>query len=327
MSTKLKTKALVTGATGFIGTRLCQLLKQQRIEVTAVGRKKAEGTWDHFVECDLADSLENLDLTGIDVVFHLAGKAHALSEFREEKDAYYKINVEGTSRLMEKAVRANTSRFIHFSSVKAMGEGNADYENSEPINENFRLVPAGPYGQSKLEAEKRVLEACPTIGATIIRPTMVFGPGAKGNLEKMIQAIRRHRFPPLPEFNNQRSMVHVDDLCEIAYLASINDCAIGKTYIAADEHSYSTREIYELICSALEKKPNKYQIPITLLKSLGYAGDIIGKVTNKRFVFDSDALSKLSSNALYDGSKVGTDLNFLYKHKLEKSLPEILAKQ
>src|SRR2546426_7006349 len=154
---------------------------------------------------------------GCDIVYTLAGKAHALKEVRGDEDVYRAINTEGTRHVLEGAVAIGARAFVLFSSVKAMGEG-----GSRCLDESFDGQPETPYGRSKLEAERAVLEIGRRTGihVTCLRFPLVYGPGDKGNLFRMIAAIDRGVFPPLPELGNRRSMVHVVDAVRAAVLAA-----------------------------------------------------------------------------------------------------------
>jgi nucleoside-diphosphate-sugar epimerase len=153
---------------------------------------------------------------------------------------------------------------------------------------------------------------------------MVYGLSDKGNLPRMISAIERGFFPPLPEVHNHRSMVHVEDLARAALLVAQNSKAAGQIYIVSDGQANSTRQIYEWICAALDKKPLPLNIPVFVLKILAKIGDAIGKIRGRRFMFDSDALDKLIGSAWYSSAKIESELGFQAQHNLQKSLPEIV---
>ena len=317
--------AIITGAKGFVGRRLCATLQSNGWTVTGCGRAKQAGPWDDFIEWDVSERLSNTTsrIKPADVFFHLASKAHALSEIGEDEAEYRRINIDGAQHALEIAEQTGARRLVYFSSVKAMGEGNSDYESAAPIDETFDCLPTSPYGASKLEAERLVLSSDNRLESVVIRPCLVYGPDSKGNLTKMAEAIRKKRFPPIPEFGNRRSVVHVDDLCQLALSAATNPKASGEIFIAAEPQAYSTREMYELMLSAMNEERPSWSIPTFALKAMGCAGDLIGKLRGKRFVFDSDALSKLSESAHYDGSKATKLLDFNYKHALGPSLIDI----
>ena len=309
----------VTGASGFIGRQLCIALKAQGAHVYALGRQRMDGPWDGFVQVDLTQVVPDGVLENIDIVFHLAGKAHALSETRQDEDEYFRINVEGTRRLLEGVKKAGVRRFVFFSSIKAMGEG-----GEECLDESVPCHPETPYGKSKLEAEGLVLQGGYVSEPVVLRLSMVYGSTRKGNLPRMIEAIVKGRFPPLPEVGNRRSMVHVDDVVQAGILAAEREGAIGQTYIVTDGEAYSTRQIYVMICEALHKSVPVWSIPSFVLSLIAKLGDVIGLLRGRRFSFDSDALEKLVGSACYSSAKLERDLQFRAKHNLSDALPEIV---
>ena len=96
---------------------------------------------------------------------------------------------------------------------------------------------------------------------SIVRPSLVYGPGVKGNLQLMLSAVKKGWLPPLPETGNKRSMIHVDDLVKAILLVSKYDCTNGEIYIATDGRPYSSREIYETICNVVGKSVPKWSVP------------------------------------------------------------------
>ena len=259
---------------------------------------------------------------GVDTIFHLAGKTHALSEVGQDESAYRSINVDGTRNVLEGAVAGGARRFVLFSSVKAMGE-----EAPECRDESSLAQPLTAYGRSKLEAERIVMDFGRRTGKHVacLRLPLVYGPGVKGNLFRMIAAIDRGVFPPLPDLGNRRSMVHVVDAVQAAVLAVGAPAASGQCYIVTDGCAYSTRELYELICRALGKSIPRWYVPLWTLKTLGKAGDAIGAVSGTRFLFHSDALDKLIGSAWYSSDKIARDLGYRPSVTFQEALPDLTA--
>ena len=308
---------LVTGATGFIGQNLCRVLSGQAVELHILGRKSPECDV-RFHVWDMQYPLDAENLQGIDTVFHLAGKAHALSETKQDVDEYFRINTEATKSLLQACKQQGVKTFVYFSSVKAVGD-------SEGVMDESILIESDtPYGQSKRASERLVLEGGYVPHPVVIRPSMVYGNTDKGNLPKMIQAIRNGKFPPLPEVNNRRSMVHVDDVVKAALVAAEHTESAGQTYIVTDGETYSTRQMYEWICNAAHKPVPVWTLPLFMLKLLAKFGDLIGYVRGRRFVFDSDALEKLTGSACYSSARLEKQLGFKPERRLDEALPEIV---
>lgn len=306
----------VTGATGFIGQILCFALKQQGEGFRVIGRRKS-GFGVNYVSWDFCERPRHGMLDNIDTVFHLAGKAHALAETKQDTDEYFRINTEATELLLQACKQQGVKTFVYFSSVKAVG----DIEGV--MDESVSAEADTPYGQSKWAAEKLVLEGGFVPNPVVIRPSMVYGDTVKGNLSKMILAIQAGKFPPLPEFGNRRSMVHVDDVVRAAMLLAGHAEAAGQIYIVTDGEMYSTRQMYEWICETLHKPVPGWSVPLGVLNVLASAGDMIGALRGSRFMFDSEALDKLTGSAYYSSAKIQHELGFKPQHTLRQSLPEI----
>ena len=311
-------KVLITGANGFIGRVLVKQLLAEGVEVKVLVREKITALSLENIVLDLTEDWQINPCKDVDTVFHLAGKAHALSEIAADNQEYQQINTEGTHKLLEAAKQAGVEKFIFFSSVKAVGDMPTMQDESNQKQADT------PYGQSKRAAEQLVLSGGYVPHPVVIRPCMVYGNSEKGNLPKMISAIARGFFPPLPEVHNHRSMVHVEDLAKAALLAAQNPTAAGQIYIVSDGQDYSTRQLYEWICNALDKKPLPFAIPVFVLKMLAKIGDVIGKTRRKRFMFDSDALDKLIGSAWYSAKKIENELGFKPKYDLQIALPAIV---
>lgn len=321
--------ALVTGATGFIGGRVVDALQQRGIRIRALVRNMPEAgrRWKGTVEARCVDFTRSDTLmdaiTGAETVFHLAGYAHADDEgSAHAENQHWAVTVSGTRALLDEALRAGVRRFVYFSSVKAMGEGGADCkdETEEPR-------PTTAYGKAKLEAERLVRQAAEEhqMHVCVLRLPLVYGPGVKGNLVRMIEAIERGRFPPLPETGNKRSMVHVDDVVQVALLAAETPDANGRTYIVTDGQTYSSRQLYELILKALGRRIPRWWIPTAVLRAGASVGDLIGRVRGRRFVFDSVALDKLLGSACYSCENIRQELAYSPTRTFENSVDEMVA--
>lgn len=316
--------ALVTGASGFIGRALCRRLQADGVRVRALMRSipPSGGPWDETIAADLRLPLAAEAVRGADTVFHLAGKAHALSERNGDEQEYRSSIVDGTRSLLAAASAVDVERFVFFSSVKAMGEATVGC-----VDETAEPRPATPYGRAKLEAERLVLETGARTGmhAACLRLPLVYGPGQKGNLQRMIRAIDRGLFPPLPDLGHRRSLVHVDNVVHTALLAASRPEANGHSYIVTDGAPYSTRELHRQICRALGRRPPRWHVPWAALKALALAGDALGRLRGRRLPFDSDALEKLLGPACYSSEKIGREIGYVPTVSFAEALPAILA--
>ena len=305
---------VVTGASGFIGRHLCVALRHCGAHVRAVIHHGGEeGPWHESVRVDLGhEGLPPRVCDGVDAVFHLAGKAHAVSEYRSDPADYRRINVDGTRRVLDAAASAGVQRVIFASSVKAMGEGDG------------RDTELTPYGQSKLDAEALMRDGS-VREPVVLRLSLVYGPGVGGNLESMLHAVDRHRFPPPPRVVNRRSMVHVDDVVRIAMAASSGDYRNAGPLVIGDGVAYSTYDIYHAMRHALGQRTPRMPMPAVAWRLLARAGDVAGLVLRRRAPFDSSAYAKLFGSAWYPPADVHELFGIYGLRTLPDALPEMIA--
>ncbi len=295
---------LITEASGFVGRRLVRCLESPENSIRVLSRRSVR---EHdTVLCDfLKDEIPEDTLDSIDAVFHLAGYAHDLQDASKIEDLYHTVNVDATVKLARLAVKSGVKQFIYVSSVKAGGTTVSEL----CMTEKDQSEPEGIYGQTKREAELELL----TIGRlsgmhiSIIRPSLVYGPGVRGNLALMKSGIKKGWFPPLPETRNRRSLIHVDDLVQSLLIVVRDDRANGEIFIVTDGVLYSSREIYEAMCQALGKVFPKWHVPVFLF-------NIVASMSSSmRYKVD-----KLLGNECYSSEKIQS-LGF----KAERTLKEM----
>jgi nucleoside-diphosphate-sugar epimerase len=254
----------------------------------------------------------------MDTVIHAAGYAHASAE---ADDAHRKTTLEGTRNLLAEAESSGVQRFIFISSVKAMSA-----PGTGCLDESAAGLPADEYGLSRRMAEELVLDAGRRTGmhVCILRPTLVYGPGCKGNLASMMRWIDRGLFPPVPDTGNCRSMVDVRDLVRAVLLATERNAASGKTFIISDGEDYSTRRIYIGMREALGKSTPSWSMPAFIMRALGKAGDAYEAVLRRPALYNSAMCSRLLDSACYRSAHAASDLGFHSKYTLEDALPAMV---
>lgn len=319
-------RVLVSGATGFVGHHLVAALLKEGASVRILVRDVARvpSGWTAVTEVmqgDLGDS-ESLAAAcrTVDTVFHAAGYAHAWAN--NSAVLHWRINFQGTVNLLDAAANEGVQRFAYLSSVKATGNGGA-----RCIDEDWPVPPDTPYGKAKRAAEQAVLETGRRHGVHVVnlRPALVYGPGGRGNLERMIKAIQRGWLPPLPRVDNRRSMVHVQDLVRAALLVAEHPSANQKTYNVTDGYAYSSREMQDLIYRSLGKAVPRWAVPAGGLLALAKAGDALGGLVGKSVGFDSETLDKLLGWACYDSGRIQRELGWQPTLTLAQALPEMLG--
>jgi UDP-glucose 4-epimerase len=228
----------VSGGSGFLGRRLLKYLEKFCEKIIILGRQPVDGY--EFIRWDISEDLKpNLIGQNIDTIFHLAGYAHDTSS-STKGNIYYQCNFLATKNLYEASVKSEIKYFLFVSSAKAGGEA-----FDVPVNEKKLPSPAGVYGESKLAAEDYLRSVVTQkISTIILRPTLMYGPGLKGNLFKMRNAIFQGWFPRPPKnLTGLKSMVHVDD-CARALIHLRNNMRPGvETYYLTDGEEYSPYDI------------------------------------------------------------------------------------
>ena len=282
--------SLVTGGSGFIGARLLVLLAHYKYKIRLLSRS-ANLNYETII-CDFErEPIPQDALKSVDIVFHLAGCAHDMRNAVNIEHIYNKINIDATVELAQLAVKNKVKIFIFVSSVKA-GNVNEDCAKTSSIN-----ASSGVYGKTKREAELKLLAIGrkSVMKVVIIRSALVYGPKMKGNLYSMLLAIKKGWFPPLPEVNNQRSMIHVDDLVKAILLVATDKRAHDKIFVATDGVAYSSRNIYESMCIALNKKPYKWSVPRVLFDIFAFISKNIRYKIDKLLGDDYHCSKKLQA--------------------------------
>ncbi len=297
---------LVIGASGFMGRALCDYLSKKNIQVRAMLRQQQHGPWLDSVVFNLNSFNNNIHksnfpesaFNGIDAIFYVAGIAHASKNSKIPDELYYSTNLNAAEQVLQLASQSNIKYFIYFSSVKAIGK------------------PQDPYGKSKQMAEERVLKLGQQLGihVCILRPSLVYGPHVKGNLFNMIRAIDKGWFPPLPETHNQRSMISVYDIVEVALMSALNPIANGKIYTVTDGKPYSTRQLYDAIRKALGLSPCQWFIPKGLLQIPAYFSTLYAEI-----------LEKLLRSEFYASELIQNELGWIPKRDFYSDLPEMIS--
>ena len=243
----------VTGANGFIGRALLKRLVQNGFEVKAISRR-FEGACDYkniqrIVCGDIVKESNFVEhLQGVSVVIHAAARVHVMKDLSNDPLSDFRaVNVQGTLNLARQAVEAKVKRFIFISSIKVNGE-NTSSGTAFAADDDVDTDDA--YGLSKAEAEKELLNLGQRSGmeVVVIRPTLVYGPGVKGNMAKIIKLLRIGIPLPFGAVHNKRSMVGIDNLIDLIITCVDHPAARNQIFLASDGYDMSTTEF--LICLA-----------------------------------------------------------------------------
>ena len=264
-------RVLVTGASGFVGAVLCDVLTQSGYVVRAAVRdadRTPNGVAERVVTGDLgADTPWHEALDGVDSVIHLAARAHTLDHSRDSSALYMQANAFATLNLAKQAAAARIRRFVFLSSVKVNGEATTTH----PFNSSDEPRPRDAYGQSKWQGENFALAVGEQTGmeVAIVRSPLVYGPGVKANFFRLMQWVDKERLLPLGSVCNKRSLVNIWNLCDLLRVTVASPSAPGRIWMVSDGEDLSTPELVRKIASAMDRRARLLPVPVPVLQFLG----------------------------------------------------------
>jgi nucleoside-diphosphate-sugar epimerase len=256
-------KVLVTGANGFVGRAVCRCLTERGHGPLAVVRR-ATGLSGEIV---IANAIGEADwpavLTDCEAVVHLAARAHVMREESPDPlQVFRAVNTGGTLRLAQQAAACGVRRFVFVSSIGVTGnatQGHAFTENDVP-------APHDAYAVSKLEAEQSLQAVAGAMEWVIVRPPLVYGPGAPGNFARLLKLARTGLPLPLGAVRNRRSFIALDNLADFIVTCCEHPAAANQTFLVADGEDVSTTELLRRIAAACGKKAHLLPVPVSWLR-------------------------------------------------------------
>lgn len=266
-----ETSVLVTGAGGFVGSKVVARLRRDEVTVrSSVRRYEAGIPAATQVVADLAsDNLIDWSaaLTGIDVIVHCAARVHVVREAASNPlEMFRRVNVEGTVSLAAQAAMAGVKRLVYVSSIGVNGaetRGRAFQADDAP-------APHSPYAQSKWEAEiaLRDISARTGLESVIVRPPLVYGPDAPGNFGTLMRAVHRGVPLPLGAVDNRRSFVALENLVDLLVRCIEHPAAAGQTFLVSDAEDLSTPDLLRRLAKAMGKTAHLLPVPVILLSGV-----------------------------------------------------------
>lgn len=258
-------KVLITGGNGFVGTTLItHLIKKSCFQVIALIRTSK--FMHQTVEQIIADNIFEAELPeNIDVVIHLAGRAHVLNEISKNPiDEFRKVNVEGAMQLARQALEKKVKRFIFMSSIGVNGATTG----SVPFSENSQPKPHADYALSKYEAEQALIQLFQGTSTelVIIRPPLVYAAHAPGNFAKLLKLTATHLPLPFAHINNKRSFIALDNLVDFIECCITHPKAANELFLIADSQAISTEQLVKSIKLGMQKPARLFYIPKTMAK-------------------------------------------------------------
>jgi nucleoside-diphosphate-sugar epimerase len=263
-------RVLVTGATGFVGRSLCNVLVESGYSVRAAVRGRDAAAPAGTEPVPVGDIGIDTDwapvVAGVDLVIHAAARAHVLHDAAANSELYRQTNTAGTTSLASAAATAGVRRFVFLSSIKVNGEetdGRAYRADDEPH-------PSDPYGVSKWLAEQslRDIAGRTRLEVVIVRPPLVYGPGVRANFLRLMRWVDKGVPLPLGSIDNRRSLVSIWNLCDLLANLLQNPAACG-TWMVSDPEDFSTPELIRRIGVAMKRRTRLLPVPVAVLSCLG----------------------------------------------------------
>lgn len=283
-------KILITGVHGFVGSNLVKALSKEHtiygLDIISPIKEGVRYTfsWDFLDKPD--------EIPEVDAVIHLAGKAHDTKN-QTVSDVYFKVNTGLTQKIYDYFLKSKAKKFIFFSTAKAAAD-----KVDGVLTEDVVPSPVGPYGESKIAAEKYIQEHLVADKQVyILRPCMIHGPGNKGNLNLLYGVVKKGIPWPLGAFENRRTFTSIENLNFVIEGLLTKDVPTG-IYNMGDDEALSTNELIEEICKSLGKKAHIWKLPKSLMNGVAKLGGAL------HLPLDSERLRKLTENYISSNEKI-----------------------
>ena len=300
----------VTGAAGCVGRALLERLFASGLTVIGMDLIPQPGncpasTWVTGDVIELGECEKYLKDVG--TVIHLAAMVHTTPSTHEEANGFWRVNLNGTHRIIDASVRAGVKKFLFVSTVAVLKPPTGAVSDA--------------YNDSKRAAENLVREYSDRIEVVIARPATVYGPWDRGNMLRMIRWIDRGRPPIIGPGTNRKSMVFVRNLAAaISFLAERGENM--QSYVVTDGQDKSMKEIVDSICRCLGHRNRWPAIPLWFAKGILNANDwVASNVGFPRVLSGKMTVDKLTEETVYDPSPIFT-LGFCPPYNFEEGIAE-----
>lgn len=320
-------KILVTGATGAVGPLVVRALHDAGYAIRTLSLDSPSiGTWPDDVDTRIGDitdaSAVRAAMDGIESVVHMAALLHIFNTPPEMFEKFQRINVGGTENVVNAANEAGVQRLVLFSTIAVYGGSNGCI-----LNEMSPTHPDTFYAQTKHAAEQVVLKARRANGqplGTVLRFGAIYGTRIKGNYERMTHALAHHRFIPIGNGLNRRTLIYDKDVGRAVVQALSHSAAEGRLYNVTDGRFHTVNEIIECICSALGRTPPCLSLPIkpihTLIRLIETGIHAVGlKSPVTRGMID-----KYAEDIAVDGSLFQKEIGFIPHYDLKTGWEETI---
>ena len=298
-------KLLLTGYPGFLARSIKVWFEQQGWSVDTLGLLKLsteeKGSGTHVV-CNLAEQVPTLPKGRYDLVIHAAGKAHVIPRTAEEAAAFFAVNVQGTANLLAALQNTPPRAILFISSVGVYG-----LISGEAVTEEAALLAEDPYGKSKIEAEKLILNTAfpEPVRRGIVRLPLIAGANAPGNLGSMFRAMRKGLYFNVGSGAARRSVILLRDIAP--FLAELAER--GGVYNLTDGRDLSFAELYSGL-RKLNQFPYRPGLPFWCATLLALTGEVIQKITHRQFLFNQRRLRQMTQTLTFSGGAALRDFSW-----------------
>ena len=285
-------KVTLIGGSGFVGQRLCCVLNEAAIEFEILDIEKPERFEERYEYCDIGNKADLIKLITGSVVINLAA-AHR--DDLPDKSEYYTVNVEGSRNLLEACEILNIRHVIFLSSVAVYGFTDKPLEEGAPLN------PFNDYGRSKKKAEflyKNFYERDTTRITTIIRPTVIFGEGNRGNVFNLFSQINSGFFFMVGSGTNSKSMAYVGNVAGFI-LHSIKESSGYEVSNYTDAPDLTVGELVDIVHSYFGRKLSKFYLPTSLGLAIGRFLDRIASIMKFSSPVSEIRIKKFTENTQF----------------------------
>ncbi|MBN2483728.1 MAG: NAD-dependent epimerase/dehydratase family protein [Candidatus Omnitrophica bacterium] len=310
----------VIGVSGFIGKFMVKALASNGHAVSGLDRESYPGSGlTRFRQGDLLDRDTVGDvLSGCDMVIHLAAAHH---DFGVSRDEFFRVNLEGTRTILERAEAEGIKKIIFYSTVAVYGNATV------PVDEKVSPFPVSPYGESKLAAEaavERWVLQDPSRSAVIIRPAVVFGPENYANMYNLINSIAKKQFIFVGPGKNIKSIAYVENLVDATVFA-MNRIGPGlNVYNYSDYPQMTTIDIVKTILTHLGYPPLRCRLPLEPTMCFAGIFDILGKITGINFPITAYRIKKFNTPTHFKSEKIRQD-GFVPNIELREGLKRMVT--
>ena len=303
-----KASILVTGANGFVGSRLCRTFLQHDYHVVASVRRTADLSLldDLDVEFRYGDlsSVEGLTpvVAGVDFVIHNAGVVKA-----RRAETFFAVNDTGVKNVMEALQQRNpdVKKAILISSLAAAGPS----ADASPISEADEPRPITTYGKSKLAGERTALGYADRLHVVALRPPGIYGPGDK-EIFSFFETVNKGIKPVVGDPDRKIQLVHVDDLCRAAVMAVEHNTVSGEAYFIAENRAYTMQELVTILAQASGKRGVWLKVPGSLFKLIAFFSEFAFRIVNATPMLTREKAGELLASWEIDTTKAKQTFGF-----------------